>query len=183
VLCVSTKETVWQECKKTTVGSVLKSLSSDGWFEASCGDGSKGARIYDWLAVEIESDWRPALFSEVPAGWKRVMLVRRSKSDVTDMQAYICYAPKDTLDTKLVEVAGTRWTVEICFKESKGEVGLDQYEVRSYDGWYNHITFACIALAFLTVLSSQSLDTKSLQQHNPASSSLDDFKKGCNLRV
>jgi SRSO17 transposase len=43
---------------------------------------------------------------------------------------------------RLVEVAGTRWTVETCFKESKGLVGLDHYEVRSYTGWYNHITFS-----------------------------------------
>ena len=183
VLCVSAKESIRKEGKKATVGSVLKSLPSEGWFEASCGDGSKGARVYDWLVVKIESDWRPAIFGEAPEGWKRVMLVRRSKSDITDMQAYICYAPRDTPDSKFVEVAGTRWTVETCFKESKGEVGLDQYEVRSYNGWYNHITFACIALSLLTVLSSQSCDTKTLQQHNPDSSSLDAFKRGRNLRV
>ena len=183
VLCVSVKETIWKESKKATVGNVLKNLPSKGWVEASCGDGSKGARIYDWLIVEIESDWRPAIFGEAPEGWKRVMLVRRSKSDITDLQAYICYAPIDTPDSKLVEVAGTRWTVETCFKESKGEVGLDHYEVRSYDGWYKHITFSMIALALLTVLSANSFDTKSFQEHNPASSSLDDFKRGRNLRV
>jgi SRSO17 transposase len=183
VLCVSAKESVWKESQKATVGSVLKNLASEKWFESSCGEGSKGARVYDWTVIEIESDWRPAIFGEVSDGWKRVMLVRRSKSDITDMQAYICYAPKDTPDSKLVEVAGTRWTVETCFRESKGEVGLDQYEVRSYVGWYNHISFACIALSLLTVLSCQSLDTKTLQKHNPASSSLDEFKRGRNLRV
>ena len=184
VLCVSAKESIWNESKKTTIGNVLKSLPGEGWFEASCGDGSKGARVYDWIIVEIESDWRPAaLFGKPPEGWKRVMLVRRSKSDVTDMQAYICYAPKDTPDEKFIWVAGTRWTVETCFKESKGEVGLDHYEVRSYDGWYKHITFAMIALALLTVLSAKSLDTKVFQEHNPASSSLDDFKRGRSLRV
>ena len=183
VLCISAKETVRKESKKVTVGSVLKNLPREGWFEVSCGDGSKGAKVYDWMAVEIESDWRPVLFGEASEGWKRVMLVRRSKSDITDMQAYICYTPKDTPDSKLIEVAGTRWTVETCFKESKGEVGLDHYEVRSYDGWYKHITFALLALALLTVLSANSLDTKTFQEHNPALSTLDDFKRGRNLRV
>jgi len=183
VLCVSVKESVYIDSKKVKVGSVLKNISAESWFEASCGDGSKGARIYDWTVLEIESDWRPAFFGGAPQGWKKVMLVRRSKSDVTDMQSYICYAPADTPDTKLVQVAGTRWTVETCFKESKGEVGLDQYEVRSYNGWYNHITFACLALSFLTVLSSKSLDSKILQHHDPANSTLDDFKKKRNLRV
>jgi SRSO17 transposase len=82
-----------------------------------------------------------------------------------------------------VEVAGTRWTVETCFKESKGLVGLDHYEVRSYTGWYNHITFSLLAMALLTVLSSKSLDTKTFQQHDPKTKSLDDFKRGRNLRV
>jgi SRSO17 transposase len=176
VMCVSGKEYIWDNNNQISVADVLKGLPSDGWFEASCGDGSKGTKVYDWTAFEIESNM-------CQEGWKRVMLVRRSKSDETDIRAHICYAPKDTTDEKLVEVAGTRWTVETCFKEGKGGVGLDQYEVRGYDGWYKHITFACIALAFLTVLSSQSLDTKSIQQHNPSSSSLDEFKRGRNLRV
>jgi hypothetical protein len=60
---------------------------------------------------------------------------------------------------------------------------MDHYEVQSYNGWYKHITFACLALALLTVLSIHSLDGKSLQQHNPSDKSLDAFKKGRNLHV
>jgi SRSO17 transposase len=30
-------------------------------------------------------------------------------------------------------------------------VGLDQYQVRRYDGWYRHITLAMLAHALLTV--------------------------------
>jgi hypothetical protein len=49
-------------------------------------------------------------------------------------------------------VAGTRWTIECCFEAAKGEVGLDQYEVRSWHGWHRHITLAMTAHAYLTVL-------------------------------
>jgi SRSO17 transposase len=52
----------------------------------------------------------------------------------------------------VVPVAGSRWTVERCFDEAKGEVGLDQYEVRSWTGGYRHITVAMWAYALLTVL-------------------------------
>jgi SRSO17 transposase len=171
VLNISSKEHI--EGKK--LGKLLYELSADGWFEASCGSGSKGERIYDWQLIETAG--------VTPSGFKRVILVRRSKSEPDEMKAYIAFAPSDTPDVRLVEVAGTRWTVETCFKESKGEVGLDHYEVRSYDGWYKHITFSMIALAFLSVLSAKSLDTKTLQQHNPATSTLDEFKRGRNLRV
>jgi SRSO17 transposase len=175
VMCVSGKEYVWSGHKQVSIGSILKNLPDEGWFEASCGDGSKGARVYDWLTLEMEQF--------VKEDWKRCLLVRRSKTDPSELRAYICYGAADTTDKKFVEVAGSRWTVETCFKESKSETGLDQYEVRSYNGWYKHITFACAALALITVLASNSLDTKMIQEHGPATSSLDAFKKGRNLRV
>jgi SRSO17 transposase len=57
-----------------------------------------------------------------------------------------------------VRVAGTRWTVEICFEAAKQEVGLDEYEVRSWTGWHRHITLACLAHAFLTVVRAHGGD-------------------------
>jgi len=175
VMNVSGKAYVWRGNKQESVGSILKNLPREGWFEESCGSGSKGERLYDWLIVDINPG--------MTEGFKRSMLVRRSKSEQNELKAYICFAPVDAPSQKLVETAGTRWTVETCFKESKSEVGLDQYEVRSYDGWNKHITLACLAIAFLTVLSSNSLDGKSMQEHAPSSSSLEDFKKKRNLRV
>ena len=44
------------------------------------------------------------------------------------------------------------------FKEAKGEVGLDQYEVRKWDGWYRHITLAMLAHACLAVVRRQALE-------------------------
>ncbi len=41
-------------------------------------------------------------------------------------------------------------------EEAKGEVGMDQYEVRSWAGWYRHITLAMWAHALLTVLRTSS---------------------------
>jgi len=175
VMSVSGKSYVWRGFNQKSVSSILKNLPEEGWFEASCGDGSKGARVYDWLLLPINSG--------TMQGFERSLLIRRSKSDPEELRAYICFAPIDTPAKKLVEVAGSRWTVETCFKESKSQTGLDQYEFRSYDGWYKHITFACLAIAFLTVLASCSFDRKTMQEHKPVSSSLEGFKKGRNLRV
>jgi SRSO17 transposase len=52
-------------------------------------------------------------------------------------------------------VVGTRWAVEESVETAKGEVGLDHYEVRSWQGWYRHITLALLAHAYLTVLRAQ----------------------------
>lgn len=56
---------------KIQVGNLLKGLPEEGWFEAACGDGSKGPRVYDWMLLEAE-------ISE--AGWSRHLLVCRSKT-------------------------------------------------------------------------------------------------------
>ena len=57
-----------------------------------------------------------------------------------------------------MRVAGRHWTIEECFEEAKGEVGLDQYEVRRWDGWYRHITLAMLAHACLTVIRHHALE-------------------------
>jgi SRSO17 transposase len=51
--------------------------------------------------------------------------------------------------------AGQRWRVEQSFELAKGEVGLDHYEVRRWDGWYRHMTLAMFALAYLAVLRAR----------------------------
>ncbi len=61
------------------------------------------------------------------------------------------FGPADTLVGEMVRVAGWRWTIEDGFEQAKGEVGLDQYEVRRYDAWHRHITLALLAHAYLEV--------------------------------
>ena len=47
------------------------------------------------------------------------------------------------------------------FEEAKGEVGLAHYEVRSWDGWYRHITLALFAHAFLAAIRAEGVDIES----------------------
>jgi hypothetical protein len=60
----------------------------------------------------------------------------------------------------MVQALGGRWSIEQCFEVGKGEIGLDDYEVRSWHGWYRHITLCLLAQAFLTVLQIQSEGNK-----------------------
>jgi SRSO17 transposase len=49
--------------------------------------------------------------------------------------------------------------VEQCFEEAKGEVGLDEYEVRSWHGWYRHITLSMLSLADFPALRAGGEET------------------------
>lgn len=52
-------------------------------------------------------------------------------------------------------VAGARWAIEETFQTSKGETGLDHYQVRQYTGWYRHITLSMFAHALLSVIRAK----------------------------
>lgn len=86
------------------------------------------------------------------------MLMRRSIAEPEEIAYYLCHGPARTSAQELIRIAGKRWRVEDGFKETKGEVGLDEYEVRKWDGWYRHITLCLLAHAYLTVVRSVAED-------------------------
>ena len=121
----------------------LEDVPAKGWTRLSAGDGAKGPRVYDWAYL-------PTALA-APEGWHKGLLIRRTLKG-SAFTFYLTLAPQGTPLSTLVQVAGTRWTVEACFEEAKGEVGLDEYEVRSWTGWHRHITLAMLAHAYLAVL-------------------------------
>lgn len=80
------------------------------------------------------------------------LLARRSISDPSEIAYYTCYAERRTSLNTLIWVARRRWPVEECFKQAKQEAGLDHYQVRTWRGWYAHITLSMLALAWLAVV-------------------------------
>ncbi len=177
VLAVSGKESVWRNQHQSQVKTLLAALPRAGWEQISAGNGSKGLRFYDWLRLELSAP--------VHTNWKRWLLVRRSLNEPNELTAYVAFAPAQTSLATQVRVAGTRWTVEESIQTAKGEVGLDQYEVRSWDGWYRHITLAMWAQAFLAVLRKETgaeAAPKKGAQNRPPVSSLASFKAHRGLR-
>ena len=147
VLAVKNNEPLWADAEggSTQVAArrLAQGIPGDRWERLSAGEGSKGPRLYDWGRVSI-GPW-----SEPDQGhW---LLVRRSITDPEDLAYYACFGAADTLLVELVRVAGTRWIIEDAFKEAKQEVGLDEYQVRRWTGWYRHITLALLVHAFLAV--------------------------------
>lgn len=147
VLAVSGKEYVWLAQRQQSIKSILAAVPSDGWQRISAGAGSKGPRWYDWVRVELNAPPQE--------GWHRWLVIRRSCTDPSEVTGYVACAPATATLSEQVRVAGMRWTVEESIQTAKGEVGLDHYEVRSWTGWYRHITLAMWAQAFLAVVRAE----------------------------
>lgn len=126
------------------VADWLEDLPARAWRRLSAGEGAKGPRFYDWAYLPYRSITAP--------GWQKGLLVRRKISKPDALTFYLTLAPATVSLAELVRVAGRRWTIEACFEAAKGEVGLDQYEVRSWTGWHRHVTLAMLAHAYLAVV-------------------------------
>src|SRR5918997_1334980 len=121
----------------------LAKVPPDGWSRLSAGDGAKGPRLYDWPYLPYRGD---------APGWRMGLLIRRGPAKPDELAFYLTHAPEGTTLARPVRVAGTRWTIENCFEAAKGEVGLDEYEVRSWVGWHRHTTLAMLAHGYLAAV-------------------------------
>jgi SRSO17 transposase len=146
-VAVRANERIWistgARVRPLPAAEVAATVTSGRWQRLSAGAGAKGPRLYDWTLKPLVSPADP--------GWGRWLRVRRSLSASAELAYYVVFGPVGTPLVEIVRVAGTRWAIEESFETAKGEVGLDHYEVRSWTGWYRHITLALLAHASLTV--------------------------------
>jgi SRSO17 transposase len=145
VLAIRSNEKLWAVLEKRlgqhTAARLAASIPPRAWRRLSAGAGSKGERFYDWARLRLTRLQQPP--------WDHWLLVRRSCTDPKDLAFYVVFGPDRTTLAALARVAGRRWAVEECFEVAKQEVGLADYEIRSWHGWYRHATLAMLALAFL----------------------------------
>ena len=83
----------------------------------------------------------------------------RRNLDGSEPRYYLSNAPEDTpLDT-LAYVGGSRWRIETEFETEfeteKSDVGLDEYETRTWAGWHHHIVLCLLGGAFLLSLQQE----------------------------
>lgn len=147
VVAVACSQRLFLDGQYGRADTLADKLPDESWRRLSCGAGSKGQRIYDWAFIEFP--FQPT------EKFQKGLLIRRSISDPNEKAYYLCRFVTGTSVEELVSVAGCRWAIETCFQQSKGEVGLDDYEVRSWDGWHRHITLAMFAYAFLVVIRAE----------------------------
>ena len=148
VLAIRSNEKLWAVLNKRlgqhAASRLAASLPARAWRRLSAGAGSKGDRLYDWARLRLTRLQQPPR--------EHWLLVRRNCKDPTDLAYYVVYGPDRTTLATLAQVAGRRGAIEECFEVAKQEVGLSDYEIRSWHGWYRHITLAMLALGFLAAL-------------------------------
>lgn len=149
VVAVPETHLVWGAGQHQPIGYLAALLPESAWVVLSAGEDRHGPRLYEWAWLQLPE--QPEVLSE-RARW---VLIRRSLSDSSKRAYYHAAGPAATTLADLVHVAGSRWKIEEGLEEAKGEVGLDQYEVRGFRAWYRFVTLALLAHAMLVVLRAQ----------------------------
>ncbi len=147
VLAVPATYSIWQQGQQVSAVTLIQTLAAEGWVCLSAGEGSQGPRYYDWAWLRL-----PYASQAGCAHW---LIARRSPSAPQDVAYYHAYAPETSSLAELVHIAGCRWAIEVGFEQTKGELGLDQYESRQWPTWYRHVTLVLVAYAYLVLLRAK----------------------------
>lgn len=153
VVAVPRNQSLCLGLNKFPAEDILVSLRPGDWKELSCGAGSKGERTYTWASVPLNS---------LDRLYQRRLLVRQHLKK-GEISFFLVFGPVGTTLEEIVRAAGERWRIEECFQSAKGEVGLDQYEVRSFSAWYRHMTLALLAHSLLVVMQSKVFEAYQIQ--------------------
>ncbi len=134
-----------------TAGAIARDLDASAWQRLSAGDGTKGARLYDWAYCEL-ADLDAAEYDGQRTGlWTRGLLIRRNIGD-GDLAFFSTWCPAGTGIATLVTVEGHRWAIEDSFEAAKNELGLDHNETRSWHGWHRHVSLVMLAFAMMVAI-------------------------------
>ena len=118
-------------------------LPRAAWHRRKIQEGSKGPLVVELASVCV-TPIRDAL--PAPRCWA---IFRRSLGAQPETKYYLCNAPANLLPTEFAPLTGMRWPVETAFEEAKGEVGLDHFETRTWQGWHHHMIQSFLAHLFL----------------------------------
>jgi SRSO17 transposase len=161
VLAVPETHLVWVAGRQQQIGYVAALLPPAAWSVLSAGEGSQGPRLYEWAWMQLPEVGESIEGAREKGSQRaRFLLLRRSLSDPSKRAYYRVASPASVTLPEVVCIAGRRWTIEEGIEEAKGEVGLDQYEVRTYQAWHRFMTLALFAHAVLSVVRTRAREKK-----------------------
>ena len=122
---------------------LMNQLPASQWHRRIIKEGSKGP-----LRVELAFVRVTPVRDQLP-GSRCWAIFRRSLGAQPESKFYLSNAPADCPPAELTRITGMRWPVETALEEAKGEVGLDHYETRTWQGWHHHMLQSFLAHLFL----------------------------------
>ena len=136
--------------KTYALKELAQTIPTQDWLELIHGSGEKGPLAYAWAVRRIRMP-----HDAIGLQW---LLIRRSLDpEDENLSYYLSNAPSNTSLEDLASVALARHSIEQLLEQAKAELGLADYEVRSYPAWHRHMSLCMLAHSFLSLKQKKSL--------------------------
>jgi SRSO17 transposase len=131
---------------------------------------SAAQSVEKWVDQQAESDWKTITARESTKGklifdylhvkaWIKVgsektysqvrLIVRRNYKGKDDLKFSVSNAPDSISLERLAYMQGQRFWIERAFEDSKGNLGMSDYQLRKWRGWHHHMSLVLLAHLFL----------------------------------
>ncbi len=129
---------VWQ------VRQLANALPAKAWRPLRLREGSKGPLVFEFAAIRV---WSVRHRRAGPPLW---LVIRRSLERQPEAKYYLSNAAADTPLETMALVTGARWRVEEWLEDGKGQLGMADYEARSWTSWHHHMSLVGLAHLYVT---------------------------------
>jgi SRSO17 transposase len=137
------------------------------WESFRVKDDQGGAVV--WEAKEAVFHLRKGdQYIAVPSIAHRLIVARNVLTG--EIKRFVSNAPPSVPLATLLRVAFTRWAVERCFQDAKGELGLSHFEVRTYRSLMRHMILTAVSFLFLARALAKRRGKKPAPDDLPAAS-------------
>jgi SRSO17 transposase len=146
------------ERRQWGVQDLRRRIPVKSWNYFHIRDGEKGP-------IEARATMLPVATHRDDETWVKETLVIIETLDGSERWYCLAHGPPGTALSEFVRRAKLRHRIEETFEECKGEVGLDHFETRTWQGWHHHMLLCLIALWFL-LREKRRLGKKSTRHHD-----------------
>ena len=126
------------------VRHLVTTIPARAWELIKLREGAKGPLAFEFARLRV---WSVRHRHAGPPLW---LLIRRSLEEVPEVKYYFSNAEPDMPLRPMAQVTGVRWRVEEFFEDGKGQLGMAQYEARSWTSWHHHMSLVALAHLYVT---------------------------------
>jgi SRSO17 transposase len=137
--------------RPVAIAELIAGLDRKDWQTVAFRDGPDGEPMssrFCFVRVRAAHRWQWGFATEPREEW---LICEWPNGEQEPTDYWLANLPGNEEPERLARLARLRWKIELDYKQLKGELGLDDYEGRSYLGWHHHTALVTAAHGFLTL--------------------------------
>jgi SRSO17 transposase len=136
--------------KPESLRALAERLPARAWKTLPCRTTPAGEDVSSRFAFVRVVATHPVRNDCLPPRWEW-LIIEWPRGEAAPSDYWLSNLPETESRERLARLARLRWTIELDYRQLKGELGLDHYEGRSYPGFHHHCALVTCAHAFLTL--------------------------------